>query len=89
MQVTENYNYNKLSVIKLPCDKPDSLTEAYFSGRLTTEKCDSQACHGHAGKMGAYRTQFLKLGFAQRQILLVIFELHFDFPPFFMGAVFL
>ena len=84
MQVVENIS---LSVAKLPCDLSDRLAEAYFPGRLTTEECDNQTCYCHARQMGADRSQFPKLGFAQRQILLVIFELHFDFPSLFIAFV--
>ncbi len=77
MQVIENTN---LSVAKLPYDLSYRFAEAYFPGRLTTEESDNQTCYCHARQMGADRSQFPKLRFAQRQILLVIFEMHFNQP---------
>jgi hypothetical protein len=71
MQVIENTG---LSIVKFPCDLSDRLAEAYFPGRLTTEKRHNQTCYRHARQNGADRSQFLKLGFAQRQVLLVIYN---------------
>jgi len=66
---------------EFPPEELHGSEEAYFPGKLTTEEGHHQARYRHARQMGAHRPDFLELGLAERQILLVIFEMRLDFPP--------
>ena len=84
MQVNEN---TTLSVIKHPPDQFYRLEVAYFPRKLTAEDACDQSCYRNARQMGMNRPEFSETGFSWRQILLVIFEMHFNFPSFFIAFV--
>ncbi len=84
MQVIEN---NTLSVIKHPSNQFYRLEEAYLPRKLTTENAYDQSCYRNARQMSANRSDLSETRFVKQQILLVIFEMHFDFPSFLIALV--